>query len=44
MGIHYFENGVERYIDRYDPLPDDKKERRRVRKYRKESNLPHGWW
>ena len=39
MGIHYSENGVERYIDRYDPLPDDEKERRRVR----ESNLSHGW-
>ena len=40
MGIYHSENGVERYIDRYDPLPDDEKERRRVR----ESNLPHGRW
>ena len=40
MGTYHSENGVERYIDRYDPLPDDEKERRRVR----ESNLPHGRW
>lgn len=44
MGIIYFENGVQKYIEKYDPLPDYDREKRRVRKYRRPEGLPRGWW
>ena len=44
MGIIYFENGKSRYIDHYDPFPDDEKEYRRAKKYRRPEGLPRGWW
>ena len=42
MGFIYFENGVSRYVDHYDPLPDDKKT---DRKYppKKPKTYPRGW-
>ena len=43
MGFTYFENGVSRYIDHYDPLPDNEIRYRNHRPRRSES-LPRGWW
>ena len=43
MGFYYYENGVERYVDRYDPFPDNDVPRRR-RRSRHHESLPAGWW
>ena len=42
MSIIYFENGVLVEIDHYDPLPDDRKKRRKCREKAPES-YPRGW-
>ena len=45
MGIIYFENGVQKCIEKYDPLPDyDREERRSKKYYRRSEGLPRGWW
>lgn len=44
MGFYFFENGVRKYIDHYDPLPGEERENRRDRKYRRPESLPRGWW
>lgn len=45
MGFTYFENGVARYIEHYNPLPDDEREYRRAKKYyRRPEGPPRGWW
>lgn len=44
MGFHYFVNGVGRYIERYDPLPDYDREERRRKRYRKPDNFHERWW
>ena len=42
MTLEYFENGVVRYLDHYDPLPDDERPRRR--RPRHHDSLPYEWW
>ena len=45
MGIIYFENGVQKYIEKYDPLPDyDREEHCSKKYYRRPEGLPRGWW
>ena len=44
MGFIYYENGVAKYIDHYDPLPDEEKGYHRAKKYRGPEGLPRGWW
>ena len=45
MSIIYFENGVQKCIEKYDPLPDyDREERRSKKYYRRSEGLPRGWW
>ena len=43
MGFVFFQNGVSRYIDHYDPLPDYDRPRRTYRNRMPES-YPRGWW
>lgn len=44
MGVIYFENGKETYIEKYDPLPNYDRDEHHARKYRRIEGLPRGWW
>ena len=43
MALYYFENGRMTYIEKYDPLPDYDRPRRKYRQRMSES-YPRGWW